>query len=307
MNDVIYIFDKNDIQICFLLADLLAKLGILLIVYDHENQIFYIKENVDLQSVSLLTNIKKSINEFENNQNITNKCGSLIEQLNYSFKNLVPNDTSTLKIELLKKILPLELEDNYLTNSKEYKSFDFVCVLFTDIVSYTELAKSYDTDVIYKLLNEVYTLFDSIILRYPILQKIETIGDAYMVVSDIYTGDTSNNVRDVVLFALEILKSVKQIKTPNNKPLQLRIGINLGKVVVGILGVEIPRLCVIGNTVNVTSRLQSTTEPDTIQISTHVHEKILDINLGIELNYEKHEHVFLKNLGSRTTYVLSIK
>jgi hypothetical protein len=219
MNDVIYIFDKNDIQICFLLADLLAKLGILLAVYDHENQTFHIKENVDLQCVSLLTNIKKSINEFENNQIITDKCKCLIKQLKYNFETLLPNDKSTLKLELLKKILPLELEDNYLTNNKEYKQFEFVCVLFTDIVSYTELAKTYDTDIIYKLLNEVYTLFDSIILRYPTLQKIETIGDAYMVVSDIYTGDTTNNVENVVLFALDLLKSIKQIKTPNKKPL----------------------------------------------------------------------------------------
>jgi class 3 adenylate cyclase len=307
MNDILFIFDKKDIQFCFLLADLIAKLGILLIAYDHENQIFYIKENVDLQSVSLLTNIRESINQFEKNKNITDKCDSLIKQLNNTFKNYIPNDTSTLKLELLKKILPLELEDKYLSNNKEYKSFDFVCVLFTDIVSYTELAKTYDTDIIYKLLNEVYTLFDSIILRYPILQKIETIGDAYMVVSDIYTGDTTNNVKDVVLFAMDILNSVKQIKTPNNKPLQLRIGINLGKVVVGILGLEIPRLCVIGNAVNVANRLQTTTEPNTIQISTHVHEKIQDIGLDVKLNYEKKEHVFLKNLGSRTTYVLSQK
>lgn len=62
------------------------------------------------------------------------------------------------------------------------------------------------------------------------------------------------------------------IPTPDGIPLRLRIGINLGKVVVGILGVEIPRLCVIGNTVNVANRLQTTTDPDTIQISTYVYE-----------------------------------
>lgn len=305
MNDVLHIFHKMDIQICFLLADLIAKLGVLLIVYDNENRIFYIKQNVDLQCVSLLTNVKKSIQQFENNQKITNKCNSLITQLNHSFKNLIPTDTSTLKLELLKKILPLELEDNYLMHNKEYKDFNFVCVLFTDIVSYTELAKNYEADIMYKLLNEVYTLFDSIILRYPILQKIETIGDAYMVVSDIYTNNQTDNVKNVVLFALDILKEVSKIKTPNNKPLQLRIGINLGKVVVGILGVEIPRLCVIGNTVNVANRLQTTTEPNTIQISTHVYEKIKDIEFEDELNYEKKEEIFLKNLGSRTTYIIT--
>lgn len=305
MNDITHLFNKNDIQICFLLVDLIAKLGMLLIIYDHENQLFFIKDDIDLQCISLLANITKTVNQFENSQIITSKCSCLIKQLNENFKNLIPNDTSTLKLELLKKILPLELEDKYLTNNKEYKQFDFVCVLFTDIVSYTELAKNYDAEVIYKLLNETYTLFDKIILRYPNLQKIETIGDAYMIVSDIYTNDTTNNVKNVLLFALDVLKEIKNIKTPNNKPLQLRIGINIGKIIVGILGVEIPRLCVIGNTVNVASRLQSSTEANTIQISTHVYDIIKEIPIFDSINIEKQDNVFLKNLGSRTTYIIS--
>lgn len=57
----------------------------------------------------------------------------------------------------MKKILPMELEDKYLTQSKDYKPYNFICVLFTDIVSYTELAKDYEPDIIYKLLNDIYT------------------------------------------------------------------------------------------------------------------------------------------------------
>ena len=98
------------------------------------------------------------------------------------------------------------------------------------------------------------------------------------------------------------MREVKLIATPNNKPLQLRIGINLGKVVVGILGVEIPRLCVIGNTVNVASRLQSTADPDTIQISRHVYEIAETTDFGMNIQFEIKENVFLKNLGTRTTY-----
>ena len=125
-----------------------------------------------------------------------------------------------------------------------------------------------------------------------------------MVVSDIYTNDQTNNVKNMILFAFDMLREIKNIPTPDNKPIQLRIGINLGKVVVGILGVEIPRLCVIGNTVNVASRLQSTTDPDTIQVSTHVYEIANETDFGIEFQIEKKENVFLKNLGSRTTYVI---
>ena len=165
------------------------------------------------------------------------------------------------------------------------------------------MAKRYEADVIYKLLNNIYTRFDDIINKYGNLQKIETIGDAYMVVSDIYTNDQTDNVKNILLFAFDILREIKNIPTPDGVPLQLRIGINLGKVVVGILGVEIPRLCVIGNTVNVANRLQTSTDPDTIQISTHVYE--IAKEKFDDVYFEEKKNVFLKNLGSRTTYVIS--
>ena len=266
------IFSVYDIQMCYLLSDMIAKLTTILIVNDYEEQTYYIKSNVDLQSINLISAVKKSIRQFEQSSKITPKCKMVMNLIENRLTSFIPNDKTTLKLELLKKILPLELEDRYLTQTKEYKPYDFICVLFTDIVSYTELAKRYEADVVYKLLNNIYTRFDDIVNKYENLQKIETIGDAYMVVSDIYTNDQTNNVKNIILFAFDILREIKIIPTPDGIPLQLRIGINLGKVVVGILGVEIPRLCVIGNTVNVANRLQTSTDPDTVQISTHVYE-----------------------------------
>ena len=297
------LFNVHDIQMCYLVSDMIAKLTTILIVNDYAEQTYHIKSNVDLQSINLITSIKKSINQFESSNNITSKCKMVMNIIENRLETFIPRDKTPLKLELLKKILPLELEDNYLTQTKEYKPYDFICVLFTDIVSYTEMAKRYEADVVYKLLNDVYTKFDDIINRYQNLQKIETIGDAYMVVSDIYTNDQTNNVKNMVLFAFDILREIKNIPTPDGIPLQLRIGINLGKVVVGILGVEIPRLCVIGNTVNVANRLQTNTEPDTIQVSTHVYE-IAKEKL-VDAYFEEKKNVFLKNLGSRTTYIIA--
>jgi len=302
--EILQLFTMQDIHICYILSDMIAKLATLLIVNDHEEQIHYIKSNIDLQSITLLSAVKKAIKQFETTTNSTSKCKMLIEQLNTKVSSFIPMDKTTLKLELLKKILPLELEDNYLSQSKEYKPYNFVCVLFTDIVSYTELAKTYEADVIYKMLNDVYTRFDDIVLKYPNLQKIETIGDAYMVVGDIYTNDTKDNVKNIILLALDFMKEIKQVASPNKKPLKLRIGINLGKVVVGILGVEIPRLCVIGNTVNVASRLQTTADPDTIQISSHIYEIAATTDFGIDIEFELRENVFMKNLGSTNTYIL---
>jgi len=302
-------FSADEIYIFYMLSDMVAKLTIMIIVVDHEEQIYNIKTSVDLQSVSLLSAMKKSIKRFEGSTNITPACNRLILQLNSKLSSFVPTDTTDLKLELLKKILPLELEDRYLTNSKEYKTYEYVCVLFTDIVSYTELAKAYPDDVIYKMLNDIYTRFDDIVLRYGNLQKIETIGDAYMVVGDIFSNEVVDNgahkrVRSIILMAMEFMNEIRNVKSPNNKPLQLRIGINIGKVIVGILGVEIPRLCVIGNTVNVAARLQTTADPGTIQISRHVYEIAQETDFGRDVDFLAKENVFLKNIGTTTTYIL---
>ena len=300
--ELFHILNIQDIQILYVLCDMIAKLSTILIMNDHDEQLYYIQKNIDLQSIHFLTVIKKSIKCFEQTNLLTPKCAALNRLINDKLTSFIPKDKTTLKLELLKKILPLELEDQYLNQSNEYRKYNFICVLFTDIVSYTELAKKYDESIIYKLLNNIYTLFDDIVIKYTNLQKIETIGDAYMVVGDIYNNDTTNNIKNMVLIAFEFMNVIKTIKTPDNKPLQLRIGMHVGKVVVGILGSEIPRLCVIGNTVNYAARLQSTADADTIQMSHHIYEQINEIDFGLDIEFTKKENVFLKNIGSVVTY-----
>ena len=209
----------------------------------------------------------------------------------------------------LKKILPFDIDKECIVNvnvnvNANAKQFSMICVLFTDIVNYTELAKKYDDKIIFELLYNVYIKFDTIIKKYPHLQKIETIGDAYMVVGDIYRNENNDKIviKEIILFALDIVKEIKTIKTPDREPLCLRIGIHIGNVSIGILGNEIPRLCVVGNAVNVASRLQSTAEVDTIQFSKHIYEKIEEIDFDVNFEIIKKENVFLKNIGSITTY-----
>ena len=179
-----------------------------------------------------------------------------------------------------------------------------ICVLFTDIVNYTELAKKHNDKVIFQLLYSIYTSFDNIIKKYPHLQKIETIGDAYMVVGDIFRNSNNHKIviKEILLFAFDILNEIKKIQTPDDKSLSIRIGINMGNVSIGILGNEIPRLCVVGNTVNVAARLQSTAEVDTIQMSRHIYEQLEEIEFDKKFEIIINENVFLKNIGSITTY-----
>ena len=305
--DYLNIFSIYEIEFLYILCNLISKFITIIVINIVEEQKEYMKNNVDLQSISLLSKIKKTINNFNDNNIISKNCETICEHINLTLNELIPIDKTFVKIELLKKILPFELEENYICDVNDYKKYNYICVLFTDIVSYTELAKKYDETIIYKLLNEIYTRFDLIVSKYKNIQKIETIGDAYMVVGNLYKKDDNDKnevIDNIIKLGIDFINEIKKISTPDNVPLQLRIGIHIGNVIVGILGKEVPRLCVIGNTVNIASRLQSTAEPNTIQLSRHIFELIDEIEP--KYNFVIKENVFLKNIGSVTTYNLNM-
>jgi class 3 adenylate cyclase len=258
----------------------------------------------------MIQNIKKYKSE---NLAITPQCIKFIDFTTQRLLVKIPENKTILEQELLKKILPFDLDKKYIEGSNKNindnshgngKQFDMICILFTDIVNYTELAQRYDDKVIFQLLYNIYISFDNTIKKYPHLQKIETIGDAYMVVGDIFRNSVNYKlvIKEIILFALDIIKDIKTIKTPDNIPLSIRVGINIGNVSIGILGNEIPRLCVVGSAVNLAARLQSTAEIDTIQFSRDIYEELEDIEMDIQLNIVTKDNVFMKNIGSITTY-----
>ena len=305
------------LNIMYLTADMIGKVMTTFIMHDNTEQQYYIKNSIDLQCINFISYILNKINKYElNNANQTIECITMIKYIKKKLNIFISDNKQELQIELLKKILPFGFEKEYIqckntntnTNTNTNKSFTNICVLFIDIVSYTELANKYEDKVIFDLLNNVYIKFDRIIKKYSHLQKIETIGDAYMVVGDIFRDNNNYKIaaKEITLLALDFIKEIKTIKTPDNNPLSIRIGINLGSVVAGILGNEIPRLCVVGNTVNVASRLQSTTDIDTIQISESMYEILNKINFDINIEYIKKDNVFFKNIGLVNTYYIQI-
>jgi class 3 adenylate cyclase len=311
--DVAGLTNGHIISLCYFIADVIGKLTANIIVNDYNDKVIHYKYDIDLQCLEFKNYMIKTILKYKNdNVNITEKCGVLIEDVNKMLLDKIPTDEIVLKNELLKKILPLNLEQKYMKRIKSFsldneanaKQFKNVCVLFTDIVNYTDLSNKYSDVIIFNLLNAVYNSFDNIIKKYPSLQKIETIGDAYMVVGDIFSNSEKEFVvKDIFLFAFEIMNAIKSVKTPNNQPLDLRVGINIGNVSIGILGNEIPRMCVVGHTVNMTSRLQSTADVNSIQFSEDIYNIILSHKLfenDIEIN--KNENIFLKNIGHVTTF-----
>jgi class 3 adenylate cyclase len=318
--ELLQITNIYNINLYYSFADMVGKVMTCILINDYnENEIIQ-SNNMDIQSVQfvtyMLTNIKKYKTE---NLVITPQCNKFIDFTIKRFLVKIPEDKTILQQELLKKILPFDFDKEYITNTitnvnadtiintnvnLNTKQFNMICILFTDIVNYTELAQKYDDKTIFELLFIIYTVFDNKIKKYPHLQKIETIGDAYMVVGDIFRNSNNHKLvtKEIIMFALDIVTEIKKIKTPDNIRLSLRIGIHIGNVSVGILGNEIPRLCIVGNAVNIASRLQSIAEIDTIQFSRPIYEEIKDIEFDVNFKIILKENVFLKNIGSLTTY-----
>ena len=299
------ITDKYTINILYLCSDMIGKMTSNIIINDYNEREENLKNRMDLQCIHFISYMLENINKYHTeNSIITKTCDEYITYVKKQYSSKIPENKDLLKKELLQKILPFGMENEYIKNENASKRYDMICILFTDIVNYTELSKKYDDKIIFKLLNDVYKVFDKIIKKYAHLQKIETIGDAYMVVGDIYRQSNNHRkvIQEMILLSFEFIREIKKITTPDNVPLSLRVGINMGKVSIGILGNEIPRLCIVGNAVNVASRLQSTADVNSIQMSRHIYEQLDEITFEESFKIITKENVFLKNIGSVNTF-----
>lgn len=182
--------------------------------------------------------------------------------------------SDSLLLNILPRQTAYELKSTGSFKARTYKN---ACVMFCDIVDFTKLGENLEAGVLVNELHELFSGIDDIISRYNI-EKIKTIGDAYLCASGLSETDSENAVYDMVCAALEIvdfcnkLNQTKQLE--NRKTFELRIGIHCGQLVAGIVGKTKYAYDIWGDTVNTASRMESSGAAGKINISGSAYEQI---------------------------------
>ncbi|MBE9117950.1 PAS domain-containing protein [Lusitaniella coriacea LEGE 07157] len=208
---------------------------------------------------------------------------------------------------LLLNILPRKIAEQLKqTRGAIAEQFDDVTILFADIVDFTPLSAQMSPIELVNLLNQIFSTFDKLAEHYG-LEKIKTIGDAYMVVGGLPDPmpNHASAIADMALaMRLAIIKfqpeRIKELR--NGQPLQIRIGINTGSVVAGVIGMRKFIYDLWGDTVNVASRMESQGEAGRIQITQETYERLND-----SYSFEKRGLISVKGRGEMTTYWLAGK
>ena len=147
--------------------------------------------------------------------------------------------------------------------------FDDMAVLFADLVGFTELSSRLPPNDVVKLLNDVFTMCDRLVDRFG-LEKIKTVGDAYMVVGGLPPGDrhaAQTHAEDVARMGLTMLAELPALGASRAVPLQARVGMHVGPAVAGVIGLKKFIYDVWGDTVNTASRMESTGAPGRLHVS----------------------------------------
>uniref|UniRef100_A0A8C2GQW3 Guanylate cyclase n=1 Tax=Cyprinus carpio TaxID=7962 RepID=A0A8C2GQW3_CYPCA len=241
--------------------------------------------------------------------NILDNLLSRMEQYANNLEELVEERTQAYHEEkrkaeaLLYQILPHSVAEQLKRGEMvQAEAFDSVTIYFSDIVGFTALSAESTPMQVVTLLNDLYTCFDAIIDNFDVY-KVETIGDAYMVVSGLPVRNGKLHAREIARMSLALLEAVHsfRIRHRPDQQLRLRIGIHSGPVCAGVVGLKMPRYCLFGDTVNTASRMESNGEALKIHVSEATRAVLQEFNC---FQLELRGDVEMKGKGRMRTYWL---
>ncbi|XP_047528315.1 guanylate cyclase 32E isoform X1 [Vanessa atalanta] len=207
--------------------------------------------------------------------NIFDNMIAMMEKYANNLEALVDERTDQLQEEkkkteaLLEEMLPAPVAEQLKRGRRVMpESYDSVTIYFSDIVGFTAMSAESTPLQVVDFLNDLYTCFDSILENFDVY-KVETIGDAYMVVSGLPIRNGILHAGEVASMALALLAATRAFRVRHRpeQRLLLRVGLHSGPVCAGVVGLKMPRYCLFGDTVNTASRFESTGVPLKIHCS----------------------------------------
>lgn len=200
--------------------------------------------------------------------------------------------------ELLHSILPVSIADQLKSNPKHIADkFEKATILFADIVDFTALSEKLSPEELTSLLNQIFSRFDRLADKYG-LEKIKTIGDAYMVAGGIPIKK-ENHAEAIMEMAIEIQSELEQFNLENNQLITIRVGIHTGPVVAGVIGTKKFSYDVWGDTVNTASRMESHGVSGQTQVSQQVYELLKE-----KYQFTERGNIDIKGKGQLKAYLL---
>ncbi len=174
--------------------------------------------------------------------------------------------------------------------------YEEATILFADIVDFTPFSSQLSPLELMEILNQIFSSFDRLVEHFG-LEKIKTIGDAYMVAGGVpvYRPDHAEVIMEL---AIAMRREIRKFKHQSGQPLRLRIGINTGAVVAGVIGIRKFSYDLWGDAVNIASRMESQGLPGRIQVTTHTYQRLAHL-----YNFEEWV-VNVKGKGQMTNYFL---
>ncbi|MEG4799190.1 adenylate/guanylate cyclase domain-containing protein [Microcoleus sp. ARI1-B5] len=234
----------------------------------------------------------------------------LNEELEFRVKertNALNDTLNALRVQqeqserLLLNILPEEIANRLKRgDSTIADTFADVTVLFADIVGFTPLSARVSPTELVGLLNDIFSTFDNLAQKHG-LEKIKTIGDAYMVVGGLPIP-RPDHAEAIAEMALDMQKAIIDFSNTHNQHLSIRIGINTGPVVAGVIGIKKFIYDLWGDTVNTASRMESHGLPGSIQVTAATYQQLRE-----KYVFETRGAIEVKGKGMMTTYLLQCR